>query len=134
MNGGNLRIYIRILFKNKVLSGINLFGLAVGIASCLFIMLYVVDELNYDSHHQNRDRIFRVTADAKTEGSIDHIALSSSPLAKELKQNYPEVEEAARFNGTGNSTVKYRDHLYKEKDVYSADPEIFTIFSYRMLS
>jgi putative ABC transport system permease protein len=134
MNGGNLRIYIRILFKNKVLSSINLFGLAVGIASCLFIMLYVVDELGYDSLHQNRDRIVRVTAEVKTDGSVDHIALSSSPLAKELKQNYPEVEEAARFNRAGNSTVMYRDHLYKEKDVYSADPEIFSIFSYRMLS
>src|ERR1700704_6584280 len=111
MNAADLKMYLRIVFKNKVLSLINLFGLAVGIASCLFITLYVVDELSYDSHHQNRDRIFRVTAEIKTDGSIDYAAISSSPLAKELKQNYQEVEEAARFNRAGNSTVMYRDHL-----------------------
>lgn len=133
----NLKIYFRVLFKNKVLSLINLLGLALGISSCIFITLFVLDELGYDSQHQNLDRIFRVATKIVSESSVDDVPISSSPLAYALMQNYPEVEEAVRFspNTLGEvSTIKQGNNLYKEKDVHKADANVFKVFSYKMIS
>ena len=58
-----LKIALRTLWKNKKLASINIFGLATGIACSLLIALFVVDELAYDQHHKDADRIYRVVKD-----------------------------------------------------------------------
>jgi putative ABC transport system permease protein len=132
----NLKTYLRILFKNKVLSCINILGLALGISSCLFIVLYVTDELNYDSYHANINRIYRISTEFVSEGSVDHVAISSSPLNSELVTSLPGVEHIVRFNEMGDEktlTVKIDDKLYRESHVYKTDPEVFKTFSYKLL-
>ena len=126
----NVVIYVRFLLKHKALSVINILGLSIGIATCLFIGLYVIDELSYDKYHKNIDRIFSVTTKLTTDESLDHIASASLPLAPELKHNYPEVEEAVRFKHLFNPTVGYQNNFFKEKDIYEADAELFTVFTY----
>src|SRR6185295_9594535 len=132
MNGANLKVFIRVLFKHKILSLINLFGLAVGIAGCLLIVVYVTDELGYDAYHSNIDRIYRISTEFFTEGSTDHASLTSNPLGRELKHRYPEVEEAVRFNFGNEATIRYKDKLYKENSVWSADAGVFRVFSYNL--
>ena len=56
MNANYLKVAIRNLMRNKTFSAINILGLAIGIACCMLILLYVQDELNYDRHHENADR------------------------------------------------------------------------------
>ena len=133
MNWRDLKILFRVLFKARVLSLINLTGLSLGISACLFITLFIDEELSYDTQHKNIDYIFRITTKFVSEGSIDHIALSSSPLASELNYNYEEVKEAVRFLESKNATLQYGNNVYKEKNVYKADPGVFTVFTHKFL-
>jgi putative ABC transport system permease protein len=129
----SLKVYIRFLWKNKGLTLINIGGLSIGIASCLFINLFVTDELSFDLHEKNIDRIYRVTTKIVAEGSVDHIAITASALADHMQQNYPEVEKVVRFNVMGNDiTVKRGDALYKEKRIVKADSNVFDVFSYEI--
>ena len=129
----NLKVYLRFLWKNKVLSLINIGGLSIGIASCLFINLFVADELSFDHHEENIDRIYRVVTKIVSEGSVDRIAITASALADHVEQNYPEVEKVVRFSVVGNDmTVKRGDALYKEKRIIKADADVFDVFSYQI--
>ncbi len=129
----NLKVYLRFLWKNKVLSLINIGGLSIGIASCLFINLFVADELSFDLHEKNIDRIYRVVTKIVSEGSVDRIAITASALAEHVEQNYPEVEKVVRFSVVGNDvTVKRGDALYKEKRIIKADADVFDVFSYQI--
>lgn len=57
-----LKVAIRQIFRNKVFSAINMVGMAIGLACCLIITLFIVNELQYDQFHTKRDRIFRLTS------------------------------------------------------------------------
>jgi putative ABC transport system permease protein len=113
--------YLRFLSKNKTLNAINILGFSIGIAACIFIGLYVSQELSYDGYHKDIDRIFSITTRLTTDQSLDHIAAAALPLAPELTQNYPEVEEAVRFKQLFNPTVGYQNAIFKEKDIFEAD-------------
>jgi len=130
----NLKVYLRFLWKNKVLSLINIGGLSIGIASCLFINLFVADELSFDNHEKKIDRIYRIVTKIVSEGSVDRMAITASALADHIEQNYPEVEKVVRFSVIGNDvTVKRGDALYKEKRIIKADADVFDVFSYQVI-
>jgi putative ABC transport system permease protein len=75
-----VKLTFRNLERNKVFSFINIFGLAAGLAVCLLIMLYILDESSYDKHHKDGDRIFRLVAkNEKGEGW----AAGPGPLANQ---------------------------------------------------
>src|SRR5450432_3246787 len=88
------KIAFRNLARNKAYSFINIFGLAVGLATCLLIMLYIFDESSYDKHHKDVDRIFRV---ASKTAKGETWAAGPGPLAWGLKNDLPEVEYATRL-------------------------------------
>ena len=129
-----LKVYFRFLWKNKILSLINIGGLAIGISSCLFISLFVRDELSFDLHEKYIDRIYRVVTTIVSEGSVDRIAITASALADHIEQNYPEVEKVVRFSVVGNDVaVRRGDALYKEKRIIKADADVFDVFSYEII-
>ena len=101
----SLNVYVRFLWKNKALTLINIGGLSIGIASCLFINLFVTDELSFDLHEKNLNKIYRVVTKIVSEGSVDRIAITASALADHIEQNYPEVEKVVRFNVSGNDVT-----------------------------
>jgi putative ABC transport system permease protein len=129
----NLIIYLRFLSKHKTLSVINVLGLAIGITTCIFIGLYIHEELEYDTYHKNIDRIFSITTKLTTDESLDHIATAALPLAPELQRHFPEIESAVRLKSLLNPTVGYQHNFFKETAIYEADPEVFKVFSYTML-
>ena len=132
-----IRNYLTIAWRNlllhKTFSLINILGLAIGMAACLLIFLYVHDELSYDQFHEKADRIYRVTTLIKTEGSEDEGAGAGIDVGPVLQQTYPEVEEAVRFNSVSVATVKKGEQLFNEKDFYRVDPRVFAVFSYPLL-
>ncbi len=128
-----LTVYVRVLARNGMLSAINLAGLAIGLAGCLLSFRYVSDELSYDSYHENAPRVYRITSEFITAGVPEYAALSSYPLAKELKDKFPEVEEICRFIFGNDVNVKRGDVLFKEKLLVHADPTVFKLFSYQLL-
>ena len=98
-----LTIGIRLLLRYKGYSLINVLGLAIGIAGCVLIVLYVHDELSYDQHHLNKDRIYRLAVSETAEGRHDVWARSPSAWGPVLAQEYPEIEAITRIRPAASS-------------------------------
>ncbi|WAC12623.1 ABC transporter permease [Dyadobacter pollutisoli] len=127
------KIAFRNLSRNKTYAGINIFGLAMGLATCLLIILYISDELSFDKHHKDPDRIFRVATSSK----LEDWSAAAGPVAAGLQNDFPEVEAAARilkFPGVKKMLLKYRqgatEKQFYEPNGYYADSTLFDIFTY----
>jgi putative ABC transport system permease protein len=128
------KVALRNLWKNKGFSAINIFGLAIGIATCLLISLYVLDELSYDRYNRNANRIYRVNADIKFGGDEQRLAVCPDPMAFAFVKDYPEVENAVRFRSYGPSLVKKGNENIKEERVIYADSTLFSVFTLPMIA
>src|SRR5215218_10750526 len=128
------KVALRNLWKNKGYSAINIFGLAIGLATCLLITLYVVDELSYDRYNKNANRIYRVNADIKFGGDLQKLAVAPDPLAFTLVNDYPQVENAVRFRNYGTSLVKKGTQNIKEERIIFTDSTLFDVFTLPMLA
>ena len=95
------KIAWRNLWRNKGLSFINIFGLAIGMAFAILIGLWIQYETGYDSFHKNRDRIALVMKNVMFNDQRSTQELSPLPLYYELKNNYPEVERVTRVAWAG---------------------------------
>ncbi len=132
-----IKNYFTIAFRNfKRQPGytfLNIFGLTIGIAATLFILLYITEESRFDTHHEKADRIYRISSDI-TEPD-DHFRWSSTqiPLAATLKQDYPEVEEFVRFVDNGRTRLEYKNRFYFEEKVFLADSTVCDIFTYNFV-
>lgn len=131
-----LKMAWRNLLKNKGFSMINIFGLAIGVACCLLIMLYVANELGYDRWNPNADRIVRPVSDIKFGGNHFQLAVVASIVGPDCGQELPEVEAWCRFRQYGGSLVK-RDgeaqQNIREENVLTVDSSFFTLFPLEMV-
>ena len=128
------KIAFRNLWKNKGYSAINIIGLAIGIATCLLISLYVLDELSYDKFNKNADRIYRINADIKFGGEEQKLAVCPDPMAFTMVKDYPEVENAVRFRNYGPSLVKKGNENIKEERIIYTDSTLFDVFTLPMIA
>lgn len=129
-----LKTAYRTLIKNKGFTAINVFGLALGLTTCLLIVFYVFDELSYDRYNIKADRIYRVNNDTKFNGNLYSDAVTPAPLASTLLAGYPEVEKTVRFRQRGSAHVKKGDQNIEEQNITYCDPSIFEVFTLPMLS
>ena len=124
------KIAVRNLWKNKGYSAINIFGLAIGLCTCLLITLYITDELGYDRFYKNADRIFRINTDVRIGGANTHLAQTSDMMGQLLKKDYPQVEEYTRlYSNEGNKFIKKGNEFIDEKNVANADSTFFNVFT-----
>lgn len=132
-----ITIALRNIFRNKVYSAINITGLAIGMAACFFIFLYVRFELSYDKFHKNADRLYRVPMSFQ-EGS-NGIATTHPAVGPAMKAEFPEVVEFARLakptTFSANSTMWYTNEkgqkkIFNEANYYIADASFLTMFSF----
>ncbi|MDJ1481587.1 ABC transporter permease [Cytophagaceae bacterium YF14B1] len=123
-----LTIALRNLWRNKAFSAINIFGLAIGIATCLLITLYVLDELSYDRHFSKADRIYRMGFSGKFNGQVLDATALGAPLARQMRVDYPEVEESTRLRVSGNPFVTYGNRTFKEDKFVYVDSNFFQVF------
>lgn len=123
------KVAFRNLWRNKGYSAINIFGLAIGLASCLLITLYVTDELSYDRHFKNADRIYRINSDIRFGGADMHITQTSDMMGGLLKKDYPQVEEYTRiYNNDGARLIKKGNAYITEARVANVDSTFFDVF------
>ena len=132
-----LKITFRNLSRNKVFSFINIFGLATGLATCMLIMLYIIDESNYDKQFKDADRIYRVAASAPTGKDNEKWSSQSAPMAWALKAEMPAVEQVTRLlkmPNMDNILLKYENkkesRRFFESNGYYVDSTFFQIFNY----
>jgi putative ABC transport system permease protein len=123
------KIAFRSHWKNKSFSAINILGLAIGLAVCLLITLFVIDELSYDKYNVNADRIYRVSADFKINGSIFNDRESPAPMAPAMMKDYPQIEQATRLKYIDKSLVKKGTQTIVENNTFYGDANLFKVFS-----
>jgi len=123
----DLKIALRNLGKQRGYSFINIFGLAVGIAGCWLIFLFVSREMSYDRQFPDYERIYRVGEEIKSSASTRQFAGISFPFAPAVKAEFPEVEATARIYQTGSRLIEIGERKFYETGLLFADPEIFDV-------
>jgi putative ABC transport system permease protein len=130
------KIALRNIAHSKVYSAINILGLALGIACCLLLTLYIQDEASYDQHHARIDDIYRiVTVKTDDTGEVKWGAVSP-PIAMTVKDEVPEVEAAVRVlnpPGVAQSLIRYQENLFYESDGWLADSTLFDVLTYDLI-
>jgi len=128
-----LTLALRNIKRHKGYSFINIAGLAVGMACCILLVLYIHSELSIDSYHKKGDRIFRLGVHVKI-GDIDELSPSSNALsAQALLDEVPEVENTARLYGRSGTNVTYQDKEFYIRRINYADASVFDIFTWPLI-
>ncbi|MGZ4000239.1 MAG: FtsX-like permease family protein [Mucilaginibacter sp.] len=142
------------MFRNKLYTGINIICLSVASAFCVLVYLYVKNERSFDNFHKDSNRLYRVEEtdvfaslrgvkpsknffsfmmkDAEQKNMI----VTPTQMGIDLKSNFPEIENAVRFQGMGGETIKAGNTSYKEKDdnLTFADADFFKVFNFPLIS
>jgi putative ABC transport system permease protein len=129
-----LKIAWRNLVKKKAFSFINIAGLSLGISVCFIILLYVQDELGYDSYNDHAAHIARIQLKANINGGEINEAAVMAPVAQTAKHDFPEVEDATRMAFTGSTKIVYGSKSFKTDRIAYADPDFFNVFTLPLLS
>jgi putative ABC transport system permease protein len=127
-----IKLALRNLWKRKTTTLINVFGLAIGLACCALVFLFVQHELSFDKGFDNADRIYRVLTTFKDGSSAPTTVM---PFATYLKSEIPEIEQVSRLDASKCTCVIQvndgNDHTpYTVDNGYWADPSFFDIFSF----
>lgn len=120
------KIALANIYKSKVYSTISISSLAVGMAICILLLLYVTDELSYDRYHEKSDHIYRLCQDVHP--------YQAPGAARLLTDNLPEIINSARILPRDNINVQFEDKRFKEDKVAWSDPALFDIFSFNFLA
>jgi putative ABC transport system permease protein len=124
-----LKIAWRNLLKSKGLFAINSAGLAIGVATCLIIMLFVVDELSFDRFNEKANQMVRVVLKGKVNGEVIKEAVTAAPVAATLAAEFPEVLQATRLRSMGSPKISYKNTAFKNNKVAFVDPNFFEVFT-----
>ncbi|UCH93804.1 MAG: ABC transporter permease [Candidatus Aminicenantes bacterium] len=125
-----LKVVLRNILRHKGYSLINIVGLAVGIACCILILLWVQDELSFDRFHKNGDDICRVLQDIHLDRDVTW-AINQGPLGPALKADIPEIVNYTRSTAR-RFRIKYNDKRFDER-VEFADPSFFEMFDFPLV-
>ena len=136
-----LTIAWRNLMKSKIFSFINILGLAIGLTCCMLITLYINNELSYDKHHRNIDRLFQLGTVFVKDGKDERLANTPAPMADAMKQEYPEIEQSTRLMALfaeDKTLLQYKEgneapKSFYETKGYIADPSFFKLFTYHFI-
>jgi putative ABC transport system permease protein len=127
-----LKIAGRNLLKNKLYSGINIFGLSIGLTCCLAIGLYIYDEFSYDRFHSRNADIYRVVEHQKQVGVEYDIAVTPGLLGPSLKNDFTQVQQACRL-GKASGFLQYGEAIAEPEDIYVVDHSFFTMFNFPLV-
>jgi putative ABC transport system permease protein len=133
-----LRNYIktawRNLLNNKFYSAINIAGLTIGLAVGMLILIWVQDELSFDSFHKQTKDIYRLELWGGTGANRQIFQIGVAPIGPFSKQQLPEVKDYVRHTGNYDySLYKYHDKVFGDQNVIYADPSFFSVFDFNLV-
>jgi putative ABC transport system permease protein len=129
-----IKVAFRSLWRQPGYTALNIIGLTVGIASSLIILLYIFHETSFDKQHSKADRIYRISSEIAEPDNAFKWAVLPRPGAFTLKNENPEVEQAARLSGPNRRRFELNQVDYFQENVYAADSTIFDIFDFEFVS
>lgn len=128
-----LKIAWRNLTKKKIFSFINIFGLAISIASCVLICTYLYNELNYDTYSKNSKQLYRVELHLKDNGSVTVFPNVDVAVGNGIKEAFPEVTASTRLLPMPGIYMKYGNNQFKERSLATVDSNFLKLFSIPLL-
>src|ERR1044072_2248775 len=125
-------IAFRKLWKNKVYSGINIIGMAIGLACCLTIGLFIWDELSYDRFHDHGENIYRVVEKQEQAGDVYDVAVTPIPLGDALKKDFAAIEQTCRI-GSRSAFFQYGSTVAETSQLLVTDNSFFSLFNFELI-
>lgn len=125
-----IRLAIRHLARHKTFSLINIGGLAVSLASCIFIFYFVYDEFTYDRFHEKSNRIYRLTALFETPESTQNLLWTHQKTGPYLHRVYPQVEDFVRIEDVEATFNKVNK---EHKGIVKTESSVFNVFTFPLV-
>lgn len=135
MFGHYIKIAARNLMRHMGYSWINVLGLAIGMASCMLILLFVQSEVSYDQFHEKKDQIYRLTTRFKNPqtGAVSPFAISEFRMADALRVDFPEIPQIVRLYPQDGTLVEHEGEMFSERNFMYVDPNFFDMFSFNLI-
>ncbi len=124
-----MKVTLRTIRRHKGFSFINIFGLAVGMACVVIILLWIQYELSFDKHHEKAERIFRVASESYAYPPPVKVVVTPPPMAQALVQEFPEIEAYTRLSRGGRNKLFSFGNTHLFESYYAVDPGFFEIFT-----
>src|SRR6266536_1461863 len=136
-----LKVAWRNLMKSKIFSFINIFGLSVGLTCCMLITVYLYNEVSYDKYHKNINQLYQLGTIFVGSGKEERTPNTPAPMAAAMKQEFPEIAEAARLMSLfaeDKTLLQYKEGNAVPKSFYEtkgfvADASFFKLFTYNFI-
>jgi putative ABC transport system permease protein len=125
------RVGVRSMLRNKTFSAINVSGLAIGIACCVLLALFIQDELSYEKHFADHDRIFRITTTLKSATNESQLQRASPVIGPTMLREFPELENVTRVVkdlSAPEQILTHNDRAFAQSRAYQVDSTFFEIF------
>ncbi len=129
----HIKVTVRNILRHKGFAFLNIFGLAAGMACCILIGLWILDELNYDRFHENAASICRVESNQNFSGRTLHIYWTPFPLGPALKAEIPEIADSIRAHNLRAQLIRYKDKAFEEYAVWAVDPTFLKMFTFPII-
>ncbi len=133
MIGNYIKTALRNLRRHKGYAFINIIGLAIGMACCILISLFILHQLSYDKYHEHANQIYRLCSEVQLGEDITTLPISNAPVGPVLKDDYPEVISSVRLKTRERIPIQYKDRLFYEDRIFWADNSVFEIFNFPMI-
>ncbi|MET4139249.1 ABC transporter permease [Pedobacter sp. UYP1] len=128
----NLKIAMRNLWKNKAFTFINIGGLAIGLASCLILLLYVSYEMSYDKQFTHQEKTYMAIDNLTANGKTTSWPWTPAPMAREIRDKIPGVAYTAHSTFPENTLISYKHNNFKKQAIY-AEPSFLKILDYKFI-
>lgn len=125
-------VAMRHLRAKQVITVINILGLAIGMACCMMIVLFIRNEYGFDNFHPDGKNIYRVTNSLGKPGNVNYAGNTQYPVAPYLKNEVSGIKDAVRISGSGTTLFAYADKQFLEEPAY-ADAGYYTMFSFPLV-
>jgi putative ABC transport system permease protein len=129
-----LVITLRSFLRHKNYTLINVFGLSIGITSCIIIFLLIRHDLSFDTFHSKAGRIYRVVHDSENASGIDYSGVTPYPFAEAFRNDFPDVPLVTQFHSQGETLVAVGGEKQMIDHVIFADSLFFEVFDFKVLS
>jgi putative ABC transport system permease protein len=126
-------VTMRNIKRQKAYAFISIAGFAVGLATCVLILLYVIHELSYDKFHANSNRIYRVGVEGNLSGNYVKYPLSNLGTGPTMLKDFPEVESFTRIYPLDRMPVEYNKISFYEERMFYVDDSFFEVFSFSLI-
>jgi putative ABC transport system permease protein len=128
-----IKIAWRNIKKHKGYSSINITGLAMGMACCILISIWVLDELSYDRFHEQSNSLYRVEENQDYSGRNYHVNVTPYPLAPALKEEIPDIQDATRYVYAGGRLLRFEEKAFFESNIRAVDPSFLHMFAFPLI-